>query len=214
MSCRRIRILIVEDHPITREGLKRIVSEAPEMEVTGEAATGPEAVRLAHSETVNVVLLDIALRDQNGLEVLAAIKRQSPEIKVLMLSMYPEDQYALRALKAGASGYLTKESAPAELVAAIRKVAAGGKSISPAVAERLAWDVDRTRGVGGHESLSNREFAVLRLIASGRTITQISEDLHLSVKTVSTYRRRILDKMNLSNNAELTRYALIHGLMG
>jgi two-component system, NarL family, invasion response regulator UvrY len=209
----KIKVLIVDDHPITREGLKRILEDAPDMEVAGEAATGAEAMDLLRSVPVQVVLLDIGLGEKSGLEVLSAIRNHNPEIKVLMLSMYPEDQYALRTLHLGASGYLTKESAPAQLLVAVRRVAAGGKSISATVAERLAWDVDKTHTGATHELLSNREFEVLRMIGAGKTVTQIAETLHLSVKTVSTYRQRILDKMQMKTNAELTYYAVKHGLV-
>ena len=149
---------------------------------------------------------------RNG-EVLRVVKEYAPKLPVLILTMYPEDQYAVRMLKAGAAGYLTKEGAPAQLVSAIRKVASGGKYISPAVAEKLAWELERKRQPATHEDLSNREFEILRLIASGKTVSQIAQDLHLSVKTVSTYRMRLLVKLNMKSNAELTHYAIKGGLV-
>jgi len=208
-----VRVLIVDDHAIVREGLKRILADAPELRVAGEAATGTEAIRLVREESWGVMLLDISLPGANGLEVLRAVKEHAPKLPVLVLTMYSEDQYALRMLKAGAAGYLTKEGAPAQLVAAIRKVASGGKYISPAVAEKLAWELERKRQPATHEDLSNREFEILRLIASGKTVSEIARDLTLSVKTVSTYRMRLLTKLNMKSNAELTHYAIKGGLV-
>ena len=213
MAASEIKILMVDDHAMVRDGLKRILADAPDTRVAGEAASGAEAIRLACGGDWDVVLLDVSLPDTNGLEVLKAIKEHSPELPVLILSMYPEDQYALRMLKAGAAGYLSKEGASSQLVAAIRKVAAGGKYISPAVAEKLAWEVERRKKPATHEDLSNREFEILRFIASGKTVSQIAEKLHLSVKTVSTYRTRLLEKMNMKSNAELTHYAVKSGLV-
>ena len=208
-----IRVLIVDDHAIVREGLKRILADAPEFRVAGEAASGTEAIKLVHENRWDVMLLDISLPGANGLEVLRAVKEHAPKLPVLVLTMYPEDQYALRMLKAGAAGYLTKEGAPAQLVNAIRKVASGGKYISSAVAEKLAWELERKRQPATHEDLSNREFEILRYIASGKTVSQIAQDLHLSVKTVSTYRMRLLTKLNMKSNAELTHYAIKGGLV-
>jgi len=208
-----VRVLIVDDHTIVREGLKRILADAPEFRVAGEAASGTEAIELLRKNRWDVMLLDISLPGANGLEVLRAVKERVPGLPVLVLTMYPEDQYALRMLKAGAAGYLTKEGAPAQLVNAIRKVASGGKYISPTVAEKLAWELERKRQPASHEDLSNREFEILRLIASGKTVSQIAQDLHLSVKTVSTYRMRLLTKLNMKSNAELTHYAIKGGLV-
>lgn len=208
-----IRVLIVDDHAIVREGLKRILADAPEFRVAGEAASGTEAIKLVHENRWDVMLLDISLPGANGLEVLRAVKEHAPKLPVLVLTMYPEDQYALRMLKAGAAGYLTKEGAPAQLVNAIRKVASGGKYISSAVAEKLAWELERKRQPATHEDLSNREFEILRFIASGKTVSQIAQDLQLSVKTVSTYRMRLLTKLNMKSNAELTHYAIKGGLV-
>jgi two-component system, NarL family, invasion response regulator UvrY len=209
----RLRVLIADDHAIVREGLKRILADAPELRVAGEAATGTDAIRLVKEERWDVMLLDISMQGANGLEVLRAVKEVAPKLPVLILTMYPEDQYAVRMLKAGAAGYLTKEGAPQQLVSAIRKVAGGGKYISPGVAEKLAWELERKRHPATHEDLSNREFEILRLIASGKTVSQIAQDLHLSVKTVSTYRMRLLMKLNMKSNAQLTHYAIKGGLV-
>ncbi|MCI3951418.1 MAG: response regulator transcription factor [Burkholderiales bacterium] len=208
-----VRVLIVDDHAIVREGLKRILADAPELRVAGEAASGTEAIRLVREGSWDVMLLDVSLPGANGLEVLRAVRECVPQLPVLVLTMYPEDQYAIRMLRAGAAGYLTKEGAPGQLVTAIRKVAAGGKYISPAVAEKLAWELERRKQPATHEDLSNREFEILRLIASGKTVSQIGQDLHLSVKTVSTYRMRLLTKLNMKSNAELTHYAIKGGLV-
>lgn len=208
-----VRVLVVDDHTIVREGLKRILADAPELQVAGEAASGSEAIRLVCEGRWDVMLLDVSLPGANGLEVLRAVKEHDPKLQVLVLTMYPEDQYALRMLRAGAAGYLTKEGAPGQLVTAIRKVAAGGKYISPAVAEKLAWELEGKKRAATHEELSNREFEILRLIASGKTVSQIAQDLHLSVKTVSTYRMRLLMKLHMKSNAELTHYAIKGGLV-
>lgn len=208
-----IKVLVVDDHAIVREGLKQILEEAPDLEVAGEASTGEEALEKMHVGHWDVVVLDILLPGINGLVVLEQIKRHSPKLPVLMLSMYGEDQYAVRTLKAGAAGYLTKESAPQELVTAIRKVARGGKYVSPSLMEKmvsgLATDLQKPQ----HETLSDREFQVLCMIAAGKTLTQIGEDLGLSVKTVSTHRTRMLKKMHLKSNAELIHYAIRYGLV-
>ena len=208
-----VRVLVVDDHTIVREGLKRILADAPELQVAGEAASGTEAIRLVREGRWDVMLLDVSLPGANGLEVLRAVKEHDPKLQVLVLTMYPEDQYALRMLRAGAAGYLTKEGAPGQLVTAIRKVAGGGKYISPAVAEKLAWELEGKKRAATHEELSNREFEILRLIASGKTVSQIAQDLHLSVKTVSTYRMRLLMKLHMKSNAELTHYAIKGGLV-
>ena len=208
-----IRVLIADDHPIIRKGLSEILAEAPDVVVSGEAGNGREALRQAGEGTCDLVLLDISMPDKHGLDVLAEMKDRKPALPVLILSMYPEEQYALRALKAGASGYLVKDSAPEELVAAIRKAAAGGVYVSPALAERLAVRLGGTFSGPPHEALSQREFQVLCLIAQGQTVGEIAVALFLSPKTVSTYRRRILTKMDLSNNAELMRYAMENRLV-
>jgi two-component system invasion response regulator UvrY len=183
------------------------------MAVAGEAETARQALDLARSGRWDVVLLDIALPDRSGLETLELLKKAHPALNVLMLSMYRETQYAVRALKTGAAGYLNKQSAPAKLVDAIRQVAAGRKYISPEVAEELAREVSGERAGAPHEALSNREFQTLCLIAAGKPVSVIADELALSVKTVSMYRTRLLKKMQLKNNAELTHYAIRHGLV-
>jgi DNA-binding NarL/FixJ family response regulator len=203
-----IRILVVDDHPIVRAGLKQIIAEESDMAVPGEARSAQEALELARKEEWDVVVLDIGLPGQSGLETLKELKRSWPTLPVLILSVYPEDQFAVRSLRAGAAGYMTKESAPEELVLAIRKVVSGGKHITQAVAERLALQIERDSGTPPHESLSDREYEVLRLIASGKTVNQIAGQLSLSVKTISTYRARILEKLELKTSAELIRYAI------
>ena len=208
-----IRICVVDDHAVVREGLKRIISENPGMVVTSEAGDGLEAMRLIQSEPCDVVLLDITMPNKNGLDVLKQLRAESPRLPVLVLSMHAEDQYAVRVLRAGAAGYLTKESAPSRLIQAIRKVVRGGKYVSPALAEKLVYDLDSNSTKAAHEVLSDREYQVLCLMASGKTVTQIAEELALSVKTVSTYRVRMLEKLNMKNNAELTRYAIKEGLV-
>jgi two-component system invasion response regulator UvrY len=208
-----IKVLVVDDHAVVREGLKRIISENPGMAVTAEAGDGHEAMRLIRSEPCDVVLLDITMPNKSGLDVLKEVHAESPRLPVLVLSMHPEDQYAVRVLRAGAAGYLTKESAPAKLVQAIRKVVRGGKYVSPALAERLVFDLGADKDKLPHELLSDREYQVLCMIASGKTVTQIANELTLSVKTISTYRVRILEKLKMNNNAEVTRYAIKEGLV-
>lgn len=208
-----IRVCVVDDHAVVREGLKRIIAENPGMSVTAEAGDGIQAMQVIHNEPCDVVLLDITMPDRNGLDVLKQIHSESPRLPVLVLSMHSEDQYAVRVLRAGAAGYLTKESAPAKLVQAIRKVVRGGKYVSPTLAEKLIYDLNRDSTKPTHEILSDREYQVLCMIASGKTVTMIATELALSVKTVSTYRVRILEKLNMKNNAELTRYAIKEGLV-
>jgi DNA-binding NarL/FixJ family response regulator len=203
-----IRILIADDHAIVRQGLRQIVSSDSQMNVVGEVQNGAELLDLVRKETVDVVVLDISMPGRNGLEILKELKRDYPLLPVIVLSMYPEDQYAVRALKAGASGYMTKESAPEELVKAIRKAYQRGKYISPQVAELLAEYVETNTSGEPHKLLSDREYEVFTMLAAGKTVGQISIELNLSVKTISTYRTRILEKMQMSTNADLTRYAL------
>ncbi len=202
-----IRILIVDDHPIVRRGIRDILSESLDIGATDEASHGQEALRMIHDSNYDLVLLDIAMPGRNGLEVLKDIKREKPGLPVLVLSVYPEEQYAIRALRAGASGYLTKESAPDELIRAIWKACRGGKYVTSSLAEKLASHLDDP-GKLPHETLSEREYQVLFMIASGKSLTEIAEVLLLSVKTVSTYRSRLLDKMGMKSNAELARYML------
>jgi two-component system invasion response regulator UvrY len=208
---RPLRVLIVDDHPIFRRGLKQTL-DVPQITSVGEAATPDEALALL-SRGWDVVVLDIGLPGRGGLELLKDIKREMPRLPVLVLSMHAEDQYAIRTLRAGAAGYLTKETATDTLLEAIRKVASGGRYISAELAERLAAQLTLSEKGPLHGSLSDREFEVLRLIASGQTVGDIAERLALSVKTVSTYRSRILEKMGLRNNAELMQYVLTNRLL-
>lgn len=208
-----IKVLIVDDHPIVRAGLREALAAVSDIVLGGEAATAHEALRLVRAHAWDVVVLDIGLPDKSGLEILQEIKSQRPQLPVLVLSMRPEDQLAMRVLKAGAAGYMTKESAPCDLVAAIRKVYAGGKYVSPTLAEKLASALERPDDRLPHELLSDREYQVLCLIASGKTVKEVAEQLHLSDNTISTYRARILDKMGMRTNAELTSYAVRNRLV-
>jgi len=208
-----LKILIVDDHAVVREGLKQILSETSDMKVAGEAGTGKEALGLAASSHFDLVLLDIALPDMSGLEILKTLSLDDADRPVLMLSMYPEEQYAIRALKAGAKGYLTKESAPAELLLAIRKVCSGGRYINLALAEKLASYLGTESERRPHELLSDREYQVMIMIAHGKTVTEIAKELVLSTKTISTNRRRALQKLGMKNNAEFTLYAVKEGLV-
>lgn len=208
-----IRVLIADDHAILRRGLAHIISETEDMQVCGEAESGAQAVRFAREYPVDVVLLDITMPDRNGLDTLKQLKKEKPKLAVLMLSMHPEETYALRAIKAGASGYLNKASAPALLVTAIRQVAGGRRYISPAVAEELAGTIADGSDRPAHATLSDREYETMRLIASGKTLTQIAAEMSLSVKTVSVYRARLLQKMQIKNNSELIHYALKNQLV-
>jgi two-component system, NarL family, invasion response regulator UvrY len=208
-----LRVLIADDHPIVRRGLRDILAGEPQVTAVIEASHPQEVLDLARTSGCDVVVLDLGLPGRGGLDVLKELHREQPKLPVLILSMQPEEQYAVRALRAGAAGYLTKGAAPENLVAAIHKVVAGGRYISPAVAEQLAATVARDAARPPQELLSDREFEVLRLIASGKTVGDIAHQLALSVKTVSTYRARILEKMGMSNNAELMRYAIENKLV-
>ena len=203
-----IEVLIVDDHAIVRQGLKQIVSETQDIVVTGEAENGAAALRLLREKPFAMVLLDISMPDRNGIDVLKQIRGEFPKLAVIMLTMHGEDEFGVRALKAGASGYLTKQSAPSELVNAIRQVASGHKYINAALAEELARHVSQGGDRPPHENLSDREFQTLCLIASGKSLSQVAAELCLSPKTVSVYRARLLEKLNLKNNAELTHYAI------
>jgi DNA-binding NarL/FixJ family response regulator len=203
-----IKLLIADDHAIFREGLKHILEEHPDIIVADEAGNGQEVLDYVWKNEYDMILLDIGMPGMPALEVLKQVKNEKPRLPVLVLSMYPEDQYAVRFIRAGASGYLTKESAPEELITAIRKITAGRKYITSSVAEKLADEVEPDADKPAHHSLSDREFEVFRLIASGKTVKQIAEDLFLSMKTISTYRSRILEKMKMKTNAELMHYAL------
>ncbi len=196
-----IRVLIADDHAIVREGLKQIVAESSDMIVADEAGDGKEALKKALEGDFDVVVLDITMPGINGLDALKQIRSQKPKLPILVLSMHPEEQYAMRVLRAGASGYLTKESAPEELITSIRRVSKGMKYISPSLAERLASELGNDHHGPLHETLSDREYQVMCMIASGRSPTDIAEELSLSIKTISTYRGRILEKMGMKNTA-------------
>jgi two-component system invasion response regulator UvrY len=208
-----IKILIADDHTIVREGLKQIISDISGMEVTDEATNGNEALCKIREGGFDVVLLDISMPGKSGLETLKEIRIEDPTLPVLILTMHPEEQYAVRVLKAGASGYLTKESAPDELITAIRKVTNGGKYISSSLAETLVFNLEVDTDKPLHETLSDREYQVLCKISSGNTISEIAREMTLSVKTISTYRARILEKMGMKSNAELTYYAIKNELV-
>lgn len=207
----KIHVLIADDHAIVRQGLRQILSETDDLVVAGEADDGSEALALARQQQWDVFLLDISMPNRNGIDTLKQLKREFPRLPVLMLSMHAEDQYAVRAIQSGAAGYLTKQSAPEQLVTAIRQVSMGKKYISPTLAEKLAGVV-----AGGErlplEKLADRELEVLRLLAAGKTLTQIAEALNIAVATVSTYRARLLEKLQLGSTAELIRFGLEHGL--
>jgi two-component system invasion response regulator UvrY len=208
-----IKILIADDHAIVREGLKRIVAETADMVVADEATNGHEVLDKVSNNEYNVVILDISMPGRGGVDILKQLKGQRPHLPILILSMHPEEQYAVRVLKAGAAGYLTKESAPDELITAIKRVSSGRKYVSSSLAEKLAFDLERDTELSYHETLSDREYQVLCMIACGKRAQEIAEELCLSVKTVSTYRSRILEKMKMKNNAELMRYAIKHELV-
>lgn len=208
-----IKILIADDHAIVREGLKQIVAETSDMAVADEASTGHEVLDRVRDNDYDVVVLDISMPGGDGLNILKQIKRERPKLSVLILSMHPEKQYAVRVLKAGAAGYLTKESAPDELITAIKRVATGRKYVSSSLAEKLAFDLEHDTMQPLHEILSDREYQVMCMIAGGKRAKEIAEELCLSIKTISTYRSRILEKMDMKNNAELTHYAIKEGLV-
>jgi len=208
-----IRIIIADDHPIVRAGMKQIISEASDLIVADEAGDGRQLLSKIRAGSFAVVILDITMPNMDGLDVLKQLRIEKPELPVIVLSIHPEDQYALRVLKAGAAGYVTKASAPDELIDAIRKVHRGGKYISPSIAEKLAFQLSADFEEMPHEALSDREYQVLCLLASGKTVTEIADELALSVKTVSTYRARILEKMDMKNNAELIHYAVQNKLV-
>jgi two-component system, NarL family, invasion response regulator UvrY len=208
-----IRLLVADDHAVVRRGLTQIVADTPDLRVEGEAATAREVLERVAERKWDVVVLDLSLPGGNGLDLLVEVRKQRPDLPVLILTVHSEDQYAVRALRAGAAGYLTKESAPEQLVEAVRKVVKGGRYVSAAVAERLAFRLGPDPHRLPHEALSDREFQVLRRLASGKTVSEVAAELDLSVKTVSTYRTRILEKMAMKTNAELTHYAIRNGLV-
>jgi two-component system invasion response regulator UvrY len=208
-----IRVLVADDHAVVRRGVVQILDEAPDLVAAGEASSGRQVLQKVQENDYDVLVLDIGMPDGSGLEVLHQLRTLRPELRVLILSMYPERQYALRALKAGAAGYLTKESAPDELVAAVRRIAQGGKYITQSLAEELTAALVGEAEKTPEEILSDREFQVVCMLAEGKTIAGIAEELSLSVKTISTYRARVLEKLNLSNTAEIIRYAFEHKLV-
>jgi DNA-binding NarL/FixJ family response regulator len=208
-----MRILLADDHAVVRHGLKQILADEFKRAAFGEARNAQEALDLVWKENWDVAILDITMPGRSGLDVLREIKKSKPRLPVLVLSMHPENQFAVRVLKRGASGYMTKESAPVELVGAVKKVMAGGRYVSTSLAEKLATYLSGDSQKPAQELLSDREFQVLRLIASGKIVSEIAKDLSLSVKTISTYRSRILEKMGLRNNAELMHYAMQHQLV-
>ncbi len=208
-----IKALIADDHAVVRQGLIQILNETPDIRVTGEACNGQEALNMVRTGTYDVVVLDISMPDRNGLDILKQIKSEKPELPVLILSMHPEEQYAIRVLKSGASGYLNKESASDELIKALRKISNGGRYISDTLADKLSFETGADSGKLPHENLTDREFQVLLMIAEGKSVTNIAAELALSPKTISTYRIRLLQKMNLKNNTEMLHYAIENHLL-
>jgi two-component system, NarL family, invasion response regulator UvrY len=208
-----IRVLVADDHAVVRRGLKELLTESHDVAQVGEASTGREVLDLVARSAWDAVVLDLNLPDQNGLDVLRRLREENPRLPVLILTICSEDQFAVRALRAGAAGYLTKESAPEELVGAVRKVVAGGRYVSGRLAERLALRVAGGSGEPPHEALSDREFQVFQMLASGRTVSQAAGTLNLSVKTISTYRARLLEKLTLRTNADLVLYAVRNNLI-
>jgi len=208
-----IRLAIADDHPIVREGLRRIAVDDAGITVAGEAASAAELFHLLSKAAVDVVLLDVSMPGATFVETLERLRELHPTVRILVLSVHPEDQWAVRALRAGASGYLTKDQSPEQLVQAIRRVARGGRYVSETLADQLAGLADHGRMRVAHEKLSDREFEVLRALGSGMTVKDVAEQLHLSAKTVSTYRARVLDKMELKSTADLVRYVMTHDLL-
>lgn len=212
-SSQMTRILIVDDHVLIREGLKRVLLEEPDLSIVGEAKTAAEALDLLSTTACDVIIMDICLPDRNGLEVIQEVKKDRPHLPILVLSIYSEESFGVRTIKAGADGYLPKTTGAHELVVAIRRVVQGGKYVSPKLAEQLVSNVQAGTARPVHQTLSDREFQILRLIADGKSISRIAEELHLSVSTVNTYRSRILEKLNMRTNAELIHYAIKNGLI-
>ena len=207
-----IRIVIADDHAIVREGLKRIVSGIADMEVVGEAADGTQVMQRVRELDFDIIVQDLSMPGRSGMELIKLVRAEKPKLRILVLSMHQELQYAVRAIKSGASGYLTKESAPAQLEQAIRKIAGGGAYVTAEVAEQLALGAMPDSTANPHESLSDREFEVFRMLAAGASVTDIATQLKLSVKTVSTHKANLMHKMGLQNASELVRYAIKHGL--
>lgn len=209
---KKIKIIIADDHPLFRRGLKHAIEETSDIEVIGESCNGEDLLSLIRDSKPNIILLDIAMPGKSGLDLLKQLKNEHPKLPILILSVYPEEQYAIRFLKAGASGYLTKESVAEKLAEAIRKIVGGGKYASPEVIEKLAFDFSNS-DKAPHETLSDREFQVFGMISIGKSLTEIGVELSLSVKTISTHRTRILEKMKMKKNAELIRYAITRNLL-
>ncbi|TMH66453.1 MAG: response regulator transcription factor [Betaproteobacteria bacterium] len=207
-----IRVLIADDHTIVREGLRHLLATAGDIVVVREAVTGHEVVERVRMTDLDILLLDLSMPGKSGMELIRQVKTEKPKLKVLVLSMHEEHQYAVRAIRAGASGYLTKDSASVQLVSALRKLAAGGAFISAEVAEQLARDAHGAGDAPPHTTLSDREYQVLRMLVSGQSLTEIAEKLNLSIKTISTHKARLMQKMNAGNQAELIRYAITHKL--
>jgi DNA-binding NarL/FixJ family response regulator len=208
-----IKLLVADDHTIVRKGIEQIIEETSDIRVADQACNGQEVLEKVSKNDYDLVLLDIFMPGRDGLEILKELKSRKPKLGVLMLSMYPEEQYAVRALKSGASGYLTKESAPDELIAAIRKVSSGHKYVSMSLAEKLAFELEAPGDHPLHEKLSDREYRIMCMLASGKRQTEIADELSLSIKTINTYRARLLKKMNMATNAEITRYAIDNKLL-
>lgn len=208
-----INVLVIDDHSIIRKGIKQLFEDTPDIRVTGDAANGAEALTLLREQRFQVILLDISMPGENGLDVLKKIRGHHPDIPVVILSMYPEDQYAIRSLKSGAAGYLNKQGSLTQLTAAVRQVASGKKFISPETAMQLAENLTQRQNDLPHQLLSNREYQTLCLIAAGKRLSEIAQIMSLSAKTVSVYRARLLEKMNLKTNAELVHYAITHQLV-
>lgn len=208
-----IRILIADDHAIVRAGLKQFIADQLDMEVAGEAATGAETIALVRTQEFDIVLLDISMPDKNGIDTLKAVKHIKPDLPVLILSAHAEEQYAVNLLRAGASGYINKETASTQLVGAVRTAVQGRKYVSPTLAQVLAEGISGHGDEPLHGSLSQREFQIFCKLAGGQAVSQIADELHLSVKTVSTYRTRVLEKMGMKSNADLTYYAVKNGLI-
>jgi two-component system, NarL family, invasion response regulator UvrY len=208
-----IKVMVADDHAVVRRGLRQILAETTDILVQGEAAAAPDVLTLVREQRWDVVILDIGLPGGNGIDLIGQIRRERAEARVLILTVHSEEQYAVRAIRAGAAGFLTKESAPEKLIDAVRKIASGGRFLSPELAETLASLVAGEATGQPHDRLSDREFEVLKMLASGQTVSQVAQRLSLSVKTISTHRTRILKKMNMRSNAELTHYALKNGLV-
>jgi len=207
-----ITLVIADDHAIVREGLKRIIGDAPDLQIVGEAADGNEVLQRVREQAFDVLVQDLSMPGRSGMELIRLVKAERPKLRILVLSMHAELQYAVRAIKSGASGYLTKESAPAELVQALRRVAAGGAYVTSEVAEQLALGAMPGGAGASHESLSPREFEVFRMLAAGLSVTEAAGKMNVSVKTVSTHKANLMQKLSLHNQSELVRYAIKHGL--